>query len=438
MTENQKPKTKFGSAVPMFVGFVTVFLLVGALGAWAMRTEIAGAVVASGRIIVEKNRQVVQHPDGGVVEEILIQEGDVVDDNQILVRLDPSLRESELTIIEAQLFELIARRGRLEAERGEAEEITFEPMLLEEAKRSHEVRDVVDGQARLFEARRDSLHKAVTQLGNQRVQLEKQVTGIDAQMSALELQEELIAEETKNQETLLERGLAQTSRVLSLRREGARLAGQVGELTARRAQAMERIAELEIEELQLYAQRREESITRLRDLQYNERELSERRESLLQQLERMEIRAPVAGIVYDLRVYGRRSVIRPADSVLFLVPQNRPLIIEARVNPINIDEVYTGQEVLLRFSAFDMRDTPDLYGFVTQVSADAFTDEQSGASFYRVEVQLSEEEMAKLPNGQVLVPGMQVDTFIRTEDRTPAAYLMSPISRYFDKAFRDG
>lgn len=438
MSDQATVARKFRATLPLLVGFVTIFVLIGSLAAWAMRTEIAGAVVASGRIIVEKNRQMVQHPDGGVIEDILIQEGDVVAEDQVLVRLDPSLQESELAIIEAQLFEIKARRGRLEAEQADLTEITFDPELLDQAEQSDEIREIVNGQTRLFTARLETLESAVTQLLTQRDQLENQVIGIDAQMDALVRQQELIAEETGNQEALLERGLAQSSRVLNLQREGARLAGQLGELTARRAQALERIAELEIEELQLYSQRREDAITRLRDLQFNERELEERRRALIQQLDRMEIRAPVAGVVYDLRIFGRRSVIRPADPVLFLVPQNRPLIIEARVNPINIDEVYTGQEVMLRFAAFDMRDTPDLYGSVTQVSADAFNDEQSGMPFYRAEIQLPEAEAAKLPEGQTLVPGMPVDAFIRTEDRTPAKYLMSPITRYFEKAFRDG
>lgn len=438
MTEVQKIASKFRAFTPMLIGFATIFLMIGALGAWAMRTEIAGAVVSSGRIIVEKNRQVVQHPDGGVVAEVLVREGDVVTENQVLIRIDPSLQESELAIIESQLVEIGARRGRLEAEQADANEIVFAPELLEKAKNNPKVKRVVDSQTRLFEARKETLEEAVNQLHNQRVQLENQVTGIDAQMAALTRQEDLVGEETQNQETLLERGLAQSSRVLSLQREGARLAGQVGELMARRAQALESSAELKIEELQLYAQRREDAISRLSDLEINERQLSEQRRSLMQRLERMEIRAPVAGIVYDLRVFGRRSVIRPAEPVLYLVPQDRPLIIEARVNPVNIDEVYLGQEVLLQFSSFDMRDTPDLYGSVTQLSPDAFTDEQTGATFYRVEINLPEEEAAKLPDGQVLVPGMPVSAFIRTEDRTPATYLLSPITRYFDKAFRDG
>lgn len=438
MSDVQKTPVRFKAFTPLLVGFTTIFLLVGVLGAWAMRTEIAGAVVASGRIIVEKNRQVVQHPDGGVVSEVLVREGDVVKEDQVLIRIDPSLQESELAIIESQLVEIGARRGRLEAEQTDADEIVFDPELLEKAETDPKVKRVVDSQRRLFEARKATLEEAVNQLNNQRVQLENQVTGIDAQMSALVRQEDLVGEETGNQQTLLERGLAQSSRVLNLQREGARLAGQVGELTARRAQALESSAELKIEELQLYAQRREDAISRLSDLEINERQLSEQRRSLIQRLERMEIRAPVAGIVYDLRVFGRRSVIRPAEPVLYLVPQDRPLIIEARVNPINIDEVYLGQDVMLQFASFDMRDAPDLYGSVVQLSPDAFTDEQTGTTFYRVEISLSEEEAAKLSGEQVLVPGMPVSAFIRTQDRTPAAYLLSPVTRYFDKAFRDG
>jgi HlyD family secretion protein len=190
--------------------------------------------------------------------------------------------------------------------------------------------------------------------------------------------------------------------------------------------------------LQLYARRREEAITRLRDLQFNESEMAERRNALIERLDRMEIRAPVSGIVYDMRVFGRKSVIRPADPVLYLVPQDRPLIIEARVSPINVDEVYPNQEVVLRIAAFDMRNTPDMFGSVTRISPDSFVDQQTGASFYRVEIQLPEEELTKLPEGEVLIPGMPVDAFIRTKDRTPLAYLLSPLTQYFDKAFRDG
>lgn len=427
----------FRARTPLIVGFTTIALLVGGFGGWSVMADIAGAVVASGRLVVDRNRQVVQHEDGGVVEAVLVEEGDTVAEGDVLIRLDARELRSELSIVEGQLSELRARRDRLEAERDAAAAIDFAPDLLAEAEADPEVRALVDGQARLFEARRETLTKAVEQLRNQRVQLGNQVEGLDAQMAALERQQALVTEEMTNQEELLAKGLTQTGRVLAVQREEARLAGNVGELLAGRAQALERIAELEIEELQLYTARREEAITRLRDLQFSERETAERGRQLARQLDELEIRAPVSGVVYGLQVFGRRSVVQEAEPLLYLVPQDRPLIIEARLDPIHIDEVYARQEVVLRFAAFDMRDTPDLFGFVTQISPDAFEDATTGASWYRAEITLPEAELAKLPEGQVLVPGMPVDAFIRTQDRSPLAYFLSPVTTYFEKAFRD-
>jgi HlyD family secretion protein len=438
MKPQSSEKRKFGARLPLAIGFLTVIVFVGGLGSWAVRAEIAGAVVASGQIVVDRNRQVVQHPDGGVVEEVLVEEGDTVSEGDVLVRLDPTLAQSELLIVEGQLYELMARRGRLQAERDDASEISFDPELLERAEVDTDIAAKVAGQRQLFEARRNSLAQEITQLGSQRDQLEDQVAGIDAQTTALKRQQELITTEMKNQQTLLDRGLAQASRVMGLQREEARLAGMLGELTARRAEALGQIAELKIGELQLYTRRREEAITRLRDLQFNESEMAERRNALSERLNRMEIRAPVSGVVYDMRVFGRKSVIRPADPVLYLVPQDRPLIIESRVSPLNVNEVYPNQRVVLRIAAFDMRNTPDLFGAVTRISPDSFVDQQTGSSFYRVEIQLPEEELLKLPEGQILIPGMPVDAFIRTQDRTPLAYLLLPLTQYFEKAFRDG
>ncbi len=429
---------KFKAGVPLMIGFLTVFALVGGLGTWAVRAEIAGAVVSSGQIVVDKNRQVVQHPDGGVVAEVLVDEGDEVKEGDLLVRLDPTLTLSELAIVEGQLYELMSRRGRLEAERDEVDEITFDPRLLDRAETDATVATKLRGQEQLFEARRTTLNQEVLQLQNRRVQLENQVEGLEAQMVALERQQDLISEEMEDQQTLLDRGLAQASRVLALRREEARLAGTIGELIASRAEAYEQMAQLSMQEVQLFAARREEAITRMRDLQFNELEMTERSNALREQLSRMEIRAPVSGVVYDMRVFGRQSVIRPADPVMYLVPQDRPLIIEARVNTINIDEVFASQDVVLRFGAFNMRETPDMFGSVTRVSPDTFTDETTGQPYYQVEIQMPEGELTKLPEGQTLVPGMPVDAFIRTQNRTPLNYLLEPVTIYFDRAFRDG
>ena len=422
---------------PMIVGVLGLLLLVGGFGTWAVMTQISGAVIAGGQIEVDQNRQVVQHPDGGVVAALRVEEGDRVAAGAVLLRLDPTELQSELSIVESQLFELIARRGRLEAERDERDTIGFDPLLVEIAADRPAVRDLMDGQQRLFEARRASIAQAVRQLGKQQDQIAEQITGITAQQGAMDAQLALIERELTDQQSLFDRGLAQVSRVLSLQREAARMSGTVGELAANEAQARGRITEIDIEILNLQSQRREEAITQLRDIQSRELELRERRRALIERMSRLDVAAPVAGIVYDLKVFARRSVIRPADPVLYIIPQDRPLVINARVEPIDIDKLTIGQEVTLRFSALDQRETPELTGTVKLISADAFQDENTRQSYYRAEIVLSEGEQAKLPADTTLLPGMPVEAFIRTEDRSPLAYLVKPLTDYFTKAFRE-
>jgi len=247
----------------------------------------------------------------------------------------------------------------------------------------------------------------------------------------------LIQRELTSQQSLLAKGLTQASTVLALQREQASLDGRLGELVASEAQAEGRVTEIDIEILKLTTRQREDAITRLRDLQYRELELAEQRRSLLERLDRLDIRAPVSGLIYSMQVHTPRSVLRAADPVLFIIPQDRPLVIAARVETINVDEVYEGQEVTLRFSALDQRQTPELFGTVTQVSADAFTDEATQMSYYRTEIVLNEGEDTRLPEGTVLVPGMPVEAYIRTADRSPLAYLVKPLADYFNKAFRE-
>lgn len=430
--------TGFSVRSPLIVGFLAVALLVGGFGAWATLTEIAGAIVTSGKVEVDQNRQVVQHPDGGVIAELLVDEGDFVDQDQLLIKLDPTELSSRLAITEGQLFEIMARRGRLQAEQDGSSAINFEDELLSAAARSDDVQAMIDGQLRLLEARDLSIDRQKEQLGKRKSQILSQIDGVNAQHEALQQQLSLIEEELASQRKLLERGLAQASRVLNLQREQARLSGQVGELVAQVAQSQGRITETDIEILRLESTRREEAVTQLRDLQYRELELAETRRALLTQLSRMDVRAPVSGIVYGLQFYTPRSVVRPADPVLYLVPQDRPLVIATQVDTIHIDQVYPGQAVTLRFPALDQRTTPELSGQVSQVSADAFTDDASGLSYYRAEISVAPAELSQLPEGVTLVPGMPVEAYIRTADRTPLAYLVKPLTDYFAKAFREG
>lgn len=419
---------------PLIIGLIALLTLVGGFGSWAALAKISGAVIATGQIEVDRNRQVIQHPDGGVVDEILVDEGDTVEKDDLLIRLDPSVINSELAVVEGQLFEILARRGRLEAERDGTETIQFDENLLNAGENADEL---IAGQERLFSARRDSIARSTDQLTQQRVQIASQIDGIKAQQDALNVQRELIKAELIDQQTLLDRGLAQSSRVLALQRQEAELLGRFGELSAAAAQAGERMAEIDIQILALTTTQREEAITRLRDLQYNTLELAERRRTLRQQLERLDIRAPVSGVVYGLQVYTPRSVIRSADAVMFLVPQDRPLVIATQVQPTDIDQIHLGQNVTLRFSAFDQRRTPELNGTVTLVSADTFQDEALGLSFYRAEVEINPGELGRLPDDMILIPGMPVEAFVRTADRSPIHYLVKPLSDYFAKAFRE-
>ena len=421
----------------LIIGFIALLILVGGFGAWSMLANISGAVIAMGQVEVDQNRQVIQHLDGGIVAEVLVDEGKPVDAGQVLLRLDSKDLSGELAIVEGQLYELMARSGRLQAERDGADAITFDPKLLDIAAQSPDMAELVQGQTSLFEARRQSVDKEIEQLNRRAAQTESQIAGVDAQKEALEIQLALIAEELASQQDLLDRGLAQASRVLSLQREEARLRGSIGELAANRAEAEGRVTEIEIEILKLETRRREDAITRLRDLQYNLLELKERRRLLLERLSRLDIRAPLAGIVYDLQVTTERAVIQAAQPVLYLIPQDRPLVITARVEPIHVDQVYVGQDTTLRFSTFDQRTTPELFGRIVQISPDAFTDERTQSSYYRAEVELLEGEFDKLA-GQEILPGMPVETYIRTEERTPMAYLVKPLTDYFNRAFREG
>ena len=427
------PKKKWSAGKPLVIGLLSLAILVGGFGTWSVMAKISGAVIASGRIEVDQNRQVIQHPDGGVVAEIAVDEGDFVEEGQLLVRLDADDLRAELAIVEGQLFELLARRARFEAERDSAEALEFDALLYE-AEMGAELRE---GQERLFEARLDAIANEREQLSKRRQQIADQIVGIEAQQDSLGRQLDLINEELASQQSLLDRGLAQAARVLQLLREQANLDGRVGELTAAVAQAEGRITEIDIELLKLSTQRREEAITRLRDLQYSEVELAERRRVLIRQLDRLDIRAPVSGVVYGLTVFALQSVVRPADPLMYLVPQDRPLVIASQVRPQDVDQIFVGQTVKVILSAFDQRSAPELQGRVIQISADAFEDQATRASYYRAEIVLDDGEMAKLPETMVLIPGMPAEAYIQTAERTPMSYLMRPLSDYFIKAFRE-
>lgn len=436
----QTPAPKTGRAwsmgKPLVIGFCALLALLLGFGLWGATADLAGAIVASGQIEVEQNRQIVQHPDGGVVASVEVIEGQRVEAGEILLRLDGTLITSELAIVESNLDELTVQRARLEAERDGANEITFPPALLEAAKSRVELAGQITAQSNLFKARAEADATYKQQLGRQIDQIHSRVKGIDAQAKAIEIQLELIQQELATQRGLLERGLAQMGSVLALQREEARLMGQTGDLMANRAQSEERATEIELQIGSIDLRRREEAADGLRAQNPQELELAERRRALQERIARLEIRAPVAGVVIGLTVTTPRAVVRAAEPLLYIVPQDRPLVIAAQVSPIDIDQVFVGQDAELVFSSFSTRTTPHLFGKVTVVSADAFTNQQAGFSFYRVELELNPGEREKLGD-LALLPGMPVESFIQTDSRTPLAYLVKPFTDYFNRAFRE-
>lgn len=435
MSDQPSTQRVWGAKMPLAIGFSALVILVGVFGFWSINARIAGAVIASGVIQLENNRQVVQHPQGGVVGEILAKDGDTVTAGNVVMRLDDTLLRSELAIVEGQLLEIGARKARLEAERDGMESMQVSDDLIVAALQSDEAQNMIDGQQRLFEARLESLLRESDQIAEQIAQGQNQVDGTTAQLAAFKTQESLVQKELQDSQTLLEKGLTQATRVSVLQREQARLLGEIGSLTATIAQLRGQIAALDIQQLKLTTARREEANTILSDLQYREIELTERRLSLHETLSRMEIRSPVSGVIYGSKIFALQAVVSPADPIMYVIPQDQPLVISARINAIDIDQVYVGQDAALRFSAFEQRHTPEIAGQVARISADVFTDETTGQSFYQAELFPNDGELVKLGE-QKLLPGMPVDTFIRTAERSPLSYLAKPLTDYFVKAFR--
>jgi len=420
----------------LLIGFVALLTLIGGFGAWSVSTQIAGAIVAPGQVQVDQSRQVVQHPDGGVVEAVLVREGQAVATGDLLLRLEGAALRSEREIVAGQLFEALANRMRLEAERDDQPEPVTGPELAAATADQPAVRDLVEAQTRLFHARQETFVNQRDQIGKRIEQTLSQIGGIDAQITAADRQLSLIRDELDDTRSLRDRGLAQATTVSALEREEARLMGQIGELSALRAGTDGQVTALRLEALRLAAERREQANEALREVVAQETELRERLRALDDRIARLDIRAPVAGLVLGLRVTTPQSVIRPADALLFIIPQDRPLVIEARISPFNIDEVHVGQSVRLILPGVQQRPMPELIGRVTLVSADALSDEATGQAYYRAEIVLEADQLALLENA-VLVPGMPVEAFIQTAERTPLAYLLQPFTDYFRRAFRE-
>lgn len=430
---NERPPV-WQARLPIVVGFIALAVLVLGLGIWSVVTQLAGAVIASGSIQVQSNRQIVQHAEGGVVGNIFVRDGDFVEAGQALIYFDDTLTRSELAIIEGQLVEFSARAARLEAERDGAKDVSFSEVFISDTLDDRVAKNT-EGQRRLFLARSETLAQETEQLQEQITQLEHEVEGTEAQLASLRTQIALIGKEWESQSKLLGKGLTQSSRVTGLEREQASLSGEVGRLVASKAQISGQIAATKLEILKLGTQRREAAIAELRDTELRMAELYERRLSLLERLSRMEVRSPTSGIIYGSTVFAERAVVQPAEPMMYVIPQDQPLVALARIDAVSVDQVFVGQLATLRFPAFDQRFTPELTSKVKLVSADVFEDQNTGVTFYQAELTLTPEELAKLGD-QDLLPGMPIEAYLTTDQRTPLSYLTKPLMDYFYRAFR--
>ncbi len=434
MNIQQTPVIRFRLFV--LIGFTALCFLVFALGGWSVNARIAGAVISSGTVEVSGNRQVVQHPTGGVVEEILVRDGDAVEQGDVLLRLEGDTLLAELEIVEGQYFELIARKDRLAAQRDEREEIEFHPELIERAETTPDLAELMQAQVSQYATRRGAIRQELDQLEERHGQILSQLDGLEGQRVATDEQIGFMEEDLASMEALLKQGLTQSSRVLTARRELSQLRGARAQILSEVAEMRGALAETEIEKLKLSTLQREEAIDELRDVEYREIELRARRRTLKDDIARLEVRAPVAGIVYNSAADTIREVMKPAEPILYIVPQDVELIVRTRIEAAAIDQVRQGQSAILRFAAFDARTTPDMTGHVEHVSADVFLDEVTGQPFYRTDLAIDAESMEKLDDRRLL-PGMPVEAFISTEDRTPLSYFTQPLADYFYRAFRE-
>ena len=418
----------------LICGIAIVALLAGGVGGLAATTELAGAVIASGLVVVDSNVKKVQHPTGGVVGELRVRDGDKVKAGDIVVRLDETITQANLAIVVKSLNELQARLARLEAERDNIDKIVFPGELLGRGADADVARTLA-GEKNLFEFRRSARAGQKAQLRERIAQLKEEIQGLSGQTAAKKREIELIGQELEGVRDLWRKNLVQIQRVTALERDAVRLGGELGQLMAAIAQAKGKISEIELQILQIDQDLRSEVAKDLREAQGKIAELVERKVAAEDQLKRIDIRAPQDGMVHQSTVHTVGGVIVAGEAIMVIVPQTDELTVESKLNPQDIDQVRIGQNAVLRFSSFNQRTTPELNGEVTRVSGDLTTDQRTGASYYTVRISLSEQELARL-GGLRLIPGMPVEAFIQTGDRTVLSYLTKPFTDQASRAFR--
>ncbi len=414
----------------MLFALLLTIVIIGGIGGWAAFTEISGAVVSSGTIVVESNIKQVQHREGGIVRDIRVKNGDVVEAGDLLIRLDDTVTRANLAVVTKQLTDLTAQELRLAAERDDLQTIEWPE------QRVASLGDVERGQQLLLEARQNSKEGRKNQLEEQIRQFNKQTEGLEAQVAAKTSEIELIGEELGDLGGLLDKQLVSKSRVTALRREKARLDGEYGDLIAQIARTREAISERHIQILQIEETYRAEVLENLQEVRSRIAQLEEQKIAAEDELTRVDILAPRNGYVHQLAVHTIGGVIAPGETIMQIVPREDQLIVETQVRPVDIDQMSPGQHARVRFPSFDQRTTPELNAELLTISADLNQDERTGMSFYVARLVIDESELTKLGD-QALVPGMPVETFLQTGDRTVLSYLVKPIRDQIAHALRE-
>ncbi|MFB6418321.1 MULTISPECIES: HlyD family type I secretion periplasmic adaptor subunit [Bradyrhizobium] len=419
----------------LILGLVIVLVLVVGLGGWASTVLISGALIAPGQIVVESNVKKVQHPTGGVVGEVRARDGDRVKAGDIVVRLDDTVTKANLAIVTKNLDAAQARAARLQAEQRGVDRIEFPQALLDRAV-DPDVKLLLSAETKLFDVRVNGRTGQKAQLRERITQLNEEISGLSAQEKAKDQEIALVQNELTGVRELYDKRLVQISRLTQLERDSARLNGERAQYIAARAQAKGKITETELQIIQVDKDVVSEVSKDLRETNDKIGELIERKVAAEDQLRRIDIRAPQDGMVLQSTVHTVGGVITAGDALMLIVPQADDLQVEAKVNPVDIDKLQIGQKTLLRLSAFNQRTTPELNGLVSRVSPDVTTDQRTGQSYYTIRVSMPAEEIARLGDVK-MIPGMPVEAFVQTGDRTMLSYLMKPLHDQLMRAFRE-
>jgi HlyD family secretion protein len=421
----------------MIIGMVIVGLVTFGIGGWAATSELTGAVIGQGVLVVDSSVKKVQHPTGGVVGELRVREGDKVLAGDILLRLDETQTLANATIISKNFDELLARQARLETERDNADQINFPKVLLERTRDSaSEAARAIAAERSLFDLRRQARSGQKAQLKERSAQLQEEIKGYLGQAEAKQKEVDFIHQELEGVRTLWQKNLVPMNRLTALERDTARLEGERSQLSGMIAQAKGKIAEIGLQIIQVDQDLRTEVGKDLIETRSKISELAERKTAAVDQLNRIDIRAPQSGRVHQLTVHTVGGVISPGEQIMLIVPDADTLAVEAKIVPRDIDQVYVGQAASMRFAAFDQKTTPGIEGEVSMVSADLVQDQRTGTSYYTTRVLLKPEELARLGNAKLL-PGMPVDVFIKTPGRTALSYLIKPLRDQAERAFKE-